>query len=440
MWILIRKIMVSITREDGEVSNELLSGITDNLKFFIENITCVRETFGFSQTTLSTQLNKTHKELTEFINHNNISENEDEIVIPNTKRKSFHNLERSVRRAEQAFNLIPPSYLVSLVSLFDSFYAGLVRCIYNLCPEKLQESDMSFKYRDLKDLDSVREVKQIIVENKIESLLRDSHEEQFKWLASAIGVSTLMQFQGWSEFIEITERRNLFVHANGKVSAQYINICKKHKALDCNISIGSTLKVSKEYFENAFKNLYKISIMLSYMLSCNVYLAKFTDDQNSVDKHLISRIFELISDELYDVAIDVSIFALGVKFKHSIYDKCFFTLNLAQAYKWADNQEKCIEVLRNEDCSAWRDEFLLPKYVLEDDYESAYNLMAKVGDNNGVLTATAYRDWPIFKEIRKETKFSDLFHEIFGEQLRENVNVGNEKMINEENVANKEVQ
>lgn len=28
--------MVSITREDGDVSNELLSGITDNLKFFIE--------------------------------------------------------------------------------------------------------------------------------------------------------------------------------------------------------------------------------------------------------------------------------------------------------------------------------------------------------------------------------------------------------------------
>ena len=69
--------MVSITREDGEVSNELLSGITDNLKFFIENITCVRETFGFSQTTLSTQLNKTRKELAEFINHNKISEKND---------------------------------------------------------------------------------------------------------------------------------------------------------------------------------------------------------------------------------------------------------------------------------------------------------------------------------------------------------------------------
>ena len=54
--------MVSITREDGDVSNELLSGITDDLKFFIENITCVRERFGVSQITLSTQLNKTHKE------------------------------------------------------------------------------------------------------------------------------------------------------------------------------------------------------------------------------------------------------------------------------------------------------------------------------------------------------------------------------------------
>lgn len=43
--------------------------------------------------------------------------------------------------------------------------------------------------------------------------------------------------------------------------------------------------------------------------------------------------------------------------------------------------------------------------------------MLELGNNNKVLTAAAYREWPIFQEIRKESKFSDTFQEIFGEEL-----------------------
>lgn len=82
-----------------------------------------------------------------------------------------------------------------------------------------------------------------------------------------------------------------------------------------------------------------------------------------------------------------------------------------------------MEVIRNEDSSGWRDEFLLSKYVLEDNFVKAYELMRKIGNGNSVITASAYRDWPIFKEIRKEENFCSLFQEIFDEPLKENVNV-----------------
>lgn len=42
--------MVSITREDGEVSNELLSGITDNLKFFSKHPTPILAVWTISAT------------------------------------------------------------------------------------------------------------------------------------------------------------------------------------------------------------------------------------------------------------------------------------------------------------------------------------------------------------------------------------------------------
>ena len=56
---------------------------------------------------------------------------------------------------------------------------------------------MQFCYRDLQGLDSIREVKRIIVDKKIEDLLRGSHAEQFKWLADALGVHTLTKFEDW---------------------------------------------------------------------------------------------------------------------------------------------------------------------------------------------------------------------------------------------------
>lgn len=45
--------------------------------------------------------------------------------------------------------------------------------------------------------------------------------------------------------------------------------------------------------------------------------------------------------------------------------------------------------------------------------------MITVGDRNEILKKESYRDWPIFKEIRKEKEFADTFKMIFNEELVE---------------------
>lgn len=353
----------------------------------------------------------------DFIKENGGADESGKIVVPDSKQRAFKTIERKLNRAKQAQILIPPSYLVSLVSLFDLFYSGIVRNIYNLCPQKLQESELQFCYRDLQSLDSIKEVKRIIVDKKIEDLLRGSHAEQFKWLAGTLNVGTLTNFEDWPNFIELTERRNLFVHSNGIVSSQYNTVCKKNKVFETDIPVGTQLKIDATYFSNACDVLAKTAVMLSQMLARTLYLNEYPDDDFQIDKNLISTVFDFIMEKKYSVAISISKFALNSKFKHKDNDKYFIILNLAQALKWNKQNEECLRLLSEQDSTAWKTELLIPKYVLEDKFEDAYDKMIELGRSNKVLTATAYREWPIFQEIRKDKTFSDIFQSIFDEEL-----------------------
>ena len=398
--------------------NTHLQEIQENLNRFIENINCLRDTFGFSEGTLVQQVKDAEKEYNDFIRTFNRNIKTNELDVPLKFYRDYLKRLKQKRRAERASVLIPPSYLISLVSSYDLFYAELIRIIYRIIPEKLLENEKSFTYRDLSTYKSVQEVRTLIIEETIEGLLRDSHIKQFEWLEKAMGVQTLKRFDEWPIFVELTERRNLFVHSDGMVSQQYIDVCSNHDALTDEVRKGAQLKVDKDYFLKAYNTLYIVGIKLTQMLAHTIYDKQFPNDHSSIDFILINNVYELISEELYDIAISVSHFALNNKhFKHNGNDRGYIILNLAQAYKWKGQNEKCIEILKQEDCTAWRDELLIPKFTLEGKYDTVYEKMKNVGRGSDILTPENYRQWPIFKEIRKEDDFINLFHFIFGEDL-----------------------
>lgn len=416
--------MATNTSDNEQRMNPFLLEIEDNLSRFLENISCLRETYEDTERTLLNQNSGAEKKYHELIKNFPIDEETGEMEIPVRHFREFQKRERHRGRTERALSLVPQSYLVSLVSLYDQFYAGLIKLIYRIDPDKLKENKKQFTYKELCEYQNVQEVKVVIVDETIEDRLRDSHVKQFEWLAGAMDVNTLKGFKEWPDFVELTERRNLFVHSDGIVSQQYINVCKSEKAYNEGVKKGSQLKVDKEYFEKAFKTLYIVGIKLTQMLCHTVYSKQYPNEYSDMDKLLINNIYELIAEELYDVAISVSEFAHDdhfMKDKHNGHDKCFILLNYAQAYKWSGQDEACQKLLAETDCTTWKDELLIPKLTLEGKFEQVYAKMRSVGKGSDILTAENYRQWPIFKEIRKEEAFATLFKEIFEEELEINI-------------------
>ena len=401
--------------------NPFIQEFSDNLNMFIENINCLCETFGYSEGMLNQQKQKADKAYADFITpYKKENENGPFLDIPHEKLRNFKKYERKKKRAEKAFQLILPTYVVSAVSIFDSFLAGLIRCIYNLKPELLLDSNMTFFYRDLVKYDTLKEVKKTIIDATIDKLFRDSHTEQIAWIEKSIDINTLRKFSGWSNYIELTERRNLFVHSDGVVSSQYINECQKAGYNVDNISIGSRLSADKMYFDQSYNLLYEMAIMLTQILINKLYIGKYSEDTSERDNILITCVFDLIVDKHYEIAINVSNFACESKsFKRNHKDKAFIELNLAQAYKWSGNSAKCKNLLDSMDDSIMINDLKIPKLTLEDNFAAVYPLMVSVGDRSEILKKESYRDWPIFKEIRKEKEFVDTFKMIFNEDLVE---------------------
>lgn len=310
---------ISPQRESRKITDQIVMKVCDNLELFINGIRSIDELFVFSEMTIRMHYLKVKAQYEELVGNPNPSQAERMTTI---KRKKGI-LDRSLRAKE----LMPSSYFVSIISMFDSFIAGLVRCIYDICPEKLKECEKTFTYTELDNLKTFENVRKTLVDKKIESLLRDSHIAQIEWLAKTIGVRTLKEFDGWRDFVEMTERRNLFVHSNGVVSSQYLHVCMNNGVKVEGVVEGFQLSVDEAYFDNSYKTLYQIAIMLSQMvLRCLYAQNKIVPD---IDAAAITSVFDLIVDEQYEMAIIISKFLLeNHNFKYNEIDKCYLFISV----------------------------------------------------------------------------------------------------------------
>src|SRR5690606_26404612 len=114
----------------------------------------------------------------------------------------------------------PRSLLVSLVSHFDAYVGRLIRAIYLRKPELLNSSERKLSFEELVRYDSIEAVREFVIEKEVESVLRGSHVEQFRWMERTYDVPLTKGLDSWPLFVELMERRNLFVHTDGIVSSQ----------------------------------------------------------------------------------------------------------------------------------------------------------------------------------------------------------------------------
>jgi hypothetical protein len=309
---------------------------------------------------------------------------------------------------------IPKTMIIGLISAYDYFLSQLLSVVFNIKSDIVFTSEKTISYDELIKYKSIDEIRNSIVEREIESIIRESHHDQFKRLENRFNMTLRSDLKSWPSFIELCERRNLFTHTGGVITQQYLTVCETFGCGLKNTIIGQSLDVSPDYHRKAVSIVYEIGAKL-----CFVLWRKFAKkDFKDADTQLNELCYELIVQRQYSIAEVILIFCVEILKRRGGEEKRIkmMTVNLANAVRLQGNKERARAILDKEDWSASDDSFNICVAAVREDVGSLIKYMKKMGAN-GSLAAEDYRTWPVFLNLRRNEDFSRAFFEIFGSEL-----------------------
>ncbi len=187
-------------------------------------------------------------------------------ITDQSKRMSFNNLASSIEIHNHALKTIPRSLFITLISDFDVFISNLIKIIFSSNPGVLNSRDTAIQYSDLITFETMEDAKKYIIEKQIDNILRENHKKQLEYLEKIINCKIIENIPFWSEFIEITERRNLLVHTDGFVSSQYRKNCLENGFKDNEIpELNSQIDIDLDYFEKSCNILFKMVVYVTHI-------------------------------------------------------------------------------------------------------------------------------------------------------------------------------
>lgn len=405
--------------EEKDIKNQ--NNFGSEISTFIKHIEAQADIVPLVMGLISTKLVQESRQVEKYIKTNGIveSENGDEnsskLLIPNDKFKGFLDLNDTVETTSIAYRLLPVNFIVSFVSQYDAYLGSLIKTMFNVKPELLNSTEKSILLTELIGFASINEAKEFIIEKEVESVLRESHLKQFKWLENKLNIPLRKDLPSFSEFIEITERRNLFVHSNGVISRQYIENCHKQKVKGIDqAQLGEKLNVDPAYYQKCYSILFEIGVKLGQVIWRKVQPTEI----EKADAHLNNVCYDLLVKGHSKLALNLLTFATDTLKKHHDHEMlCIFNINKALAYYLSNKKKEATKLLSKQDWSATSEKFKLAIAVLNEEFDDAIEIMKSIGSSNKHIDKNAYREWPLFKTFRKRGDFKTAYKEIFGEEL-----------------------
>jgi hypothetical protein len=387
----------------------------NSLGIYIRHLESIYNTLPMTMILLEPFHKEAHDELTKFhsskVGEGTNKDGEPVFVMKLEDKPSFDGLQRNLTISSLAQKVLPESLFVSLISQYDAFIGRLLVSIYEAKPEMLNSSEKSLTFSQIVQLGGIEEAREFIVEKEVDSVIRDSHSDHFLYLENKLGIPLRKDLKIWNQFIEITERRNLFVHCDGVISRQYINKCKELGLNVEKFKIGDRLSVPHEYFKKSFEILYELAVKLTH----TVWRKLKIDEIEQADDSLNNICYGLLEIGEFSLADNLLEFACEQKRHHNEATKNILIINKILSKHLQGKTDECIKMVESKDWSASSDEFKLAILVLQEKEESVYEMMKKIG-KNGQLGKDEYKMWPLFYKIRKKQEFKDLFKEIFTEE------------------------
>lgn len=351
-----------------------------------------------------------NRKLNEFIVKNDIKiikkDGKETIRVPATLHHTFLRYHRDGECAALAIQNISRNTVVAMVGCYDALIGDMVRIIFHAKPEILKAYGVSIAASDIFAFSSIKDVEDHLINKQVESVLRGSHEEQLEWFENKLGIKTCKSFSHFPDFIEITERRNLFVHTEGKVSQSYVAKCNK-AGLEVAVNIGDILYATSQYIQKSYDVLMETGIKLS-----QVVWRKFNLGIDTCDEILQDITFDCLTSHQYKLAQELLDFATNDVKKYSSEEFGWvFRVNHALSYYLAGDLEKATTMVKSHDWSALDIKYRLAEAVLLENNEEARSLMLQMGPNKDFQTY--YQQWPLFRKFRQAIIFKTTYKEIY---------------------------
>lgn len=416
-----------------------MKNFEDNLQYFITHVDSMRKALPLVMSLGGMIIKSVEKKHDEFMDSEYVTiiekdEEKTRFSVSTEKVKVFDGIINNLESLNTAFSFMPRSIMVSLVSIYDTLIGNLIETMFEVRPDLLNTLNKEVSFSDILKAASINDLKEDIVAKEINTVLRKSHLEQIEWFEKKLKVTLRSDKELIGRFVEITERRNLFVHCDGKVSNHYINTCKQNnytfKQEPC---IGEKLNVDDIYFNETVNCILEVGIKLSHII-----WRKLVPTQISIaDCNFADITYGFIEKQNYDLTIKLLEFILSTNQYDAEYE-LIYLINLSQCYKWSDNDTQCRKlILKHNNWSLYKEKYQIAKHVLLEEYQEVYKLLRKYGNDDNVITKHHIREWPLFKKIRTVDEFISVFEEVYGEAI--DIKNDEENEIIEHTLASEEV-
>lgn len=389
--------------------------LNDNLHKLLRHLDSIKDTLPMTFILLEPLHKKAKNKFEDFV-EKKADKIEDEngdlsIAVKSEDSRIFEQLSKNLEISKIAMKIIPESLFVSLISQYDAFLNKLLRILLNTRPEYINSSERELTFSQLIQFDSIESAREYVIEKEIETVLRKSHSDHFDYLESKLKIPLRKDLPIWQTFIEITERRNLFVHCDGIVSNQYLKVCKDNQCNIGEINLNDRLYVDLAYFKKSYDCLYEISTKLTH----TIWRKLIKNDLESADKSLNEICYSLLTSGQFDLADILLDFACKQTKHHNESSKNIFIVNKSLSNYLNSKEDKAKQIINSKDWSASSDDFKLAHSIISEKNDEIYDLMKKIG-NNGVVTKEHYKTWPLFYKLREGEKFKEEFKEVFKEE------------------------
>lgn len=362
------------------------------------------------------EIKKHEKKLSRFIQEDAIEGQKNRIAFESAR--DFAELTATLRTLEElhknnALPVLARSLFMQMFSEFDAYMGALLKVIYLKNQDLLKGISREITLRELFEYENIDDVKRSMLDKEIETFRRDSYVEQFASLEKKFQI-TLRKFDEYPEFIELSQRRNIFTHNDGVVSEQYLTVCEREGwKFTKRPTTGEILEVDIDYFARALRVMSKVGFMLTHTLWSKV----FPNEHEQLHTSINDRIYQCLENKRWRLAAEFGTFALSEPMRKGATEinLRIRTINVAIGLKFADREDEAKRLLNSVDWTASYRDFKLAIHVLQENYAEAVAIMLSIGKSGEILQQSSYYSWPLFHKFRERPEFYSTYEKVYGE-------------------------